>query len=97
MFPAKLTSGILLLVFVFLGPVGCYEHPAPDAMHFVLDLLLFLVVGTIALGLLRPDVGPRWAKSPASPRLTRRSQWVDATLARNLLSGVYEADFVREC
>jgi hypothetical protein len=27
-------------------------HPAPDAMHFVLDLLLFLVVVTIALGLL---------------------------------------------
>src|SRR5271169_1311222 len=27
-------------------------HPAPDAMHFVLDVLLFLVVVTIALGLL---------------------------------------------
>jgi hypothetical protein len=29
------------------------SHPAPDAMHFVLDLLLFLVVMTIALGLLQ--------------------------------------------
>jgi hypothetical protein len=27
-------------------------HPAPDAMHFVLDSLLFLAVATIALGLL---------------------------------------------
>jgi hypothetical protein len=28
-------------------------HPAPDAMHFVLDVLLFSVVVTIAFGLLR--------------------------------------------
>jgi hypothetical protein len=39
------------------------EHPAPDAMHFVLDLLLFLVVVTIAIGLLairrRPGVGDK--------------------------------------
>jgi hypothetical protein len=38
-------------------------HPAPDAMHFVLDLLLFLVVVTIAIGLLeirrRPGVGDK--------------------------------------
>jgi len=27
-------------------------HPAPDAMHFVLDLLLFVSVATIAIGLL---------------------------------------------
>jgi hypothetical protein len=26
-------------------------HPAPDAMHFVLDLLLFAVLGTLAIGL----------------------------------------------
>jgi hypothetical protein len=26
----------------------------------------------------------------------RQSQWVDAKLARSLLAGVYEADFVRE-
>lgn len=29
-----------------------YDHPAPDGMHFVLDVLVFLVVVTIALGLL---------------------------------------------
>jgi hypothetical protein len=34
---------------LFPSSVG---HPAPDAMHFVLDLLLFAVVLTIALGLL---------------------------------------------
>ena len=38
-------------------------HPAPDAMHFVLDLLLFLVVVTIAIGLLeirrRPALGDK--------------------------------------
>jgi hypothetical protein len=28
-------------------------HPAPDGMHFVLDLLLFTVVGTLAIGLLQ--------------------------------------------
>ena len=28
-------------------------HPAPDAMHFVLDLLLFSTVATIAVGLLK--------------------------------------------
>ena len=33
------------------------EHPAPDAMHFVLDVLLFLVVFTIAAGLLTRDSG----------------------------------------
>ncbi len=33
------------------------RHPAPDAMHFVLDLLLFLVVLTIALGLLETRRG----------------------------------------
>jgi len=32
-------------------------HPAPDAMHFVLDLLLFLAVATIALGLLETRHG----------------------------------------
>jgi len=26
-------------------------HPAPDAMHLVLDLLLFAVLGTLAIGL----------------------------------------------
>jgi hypothetical protein len=34
---------------IFPSSIG---HPAPDAMHFVLDLLLFLAVATIALGLL---------------------------------------------
>jgi hypothetical protein len=34
---------------IFPSSIG---HPAPDAMHFVLDLLLFLAVVTIALGLL---------------------------------------------
>jgi len=29
-----------------------FRHSAPDAMHFVLDLLLFLAVAMIALGLL---------------------------------------------
>jgi hypothetical protein len=29
------------------------EHPAPDAMHFVLDVLLFLALATMALGLLK--------------------------------------------
>jgi hypothetical protein len=29
-------------------------------------------------------------------RLSRWSQWVDATLAQDLLVGVYKADFVRE-
>ena len=33
------------------------EHPAPDGMHFVLDLLLFSVVITIAAGLLTRDSG----------------------------------------
>ena len=32
-------------------------HPAPDAMHFVLDLLLFVAVVTIALGLLETRRG----------------------------------------
>ena len=32
---------------------ACIGHPAPDGMHFVLDLLPFFVVVTIALGLLR--------------------------------------------
>jgi hypothetical protein len=32
-------------------------HPAPDALHFVLDLLLFLTVVTIALGLLETRRG----------------------------------------
>ena len=34
---------------VFPSSIG---HPAPDGMHFVLDLLIFFVVVTIALGLL---------------------------------------------
>ncbi len=34
---------------IFPSSIG---HPAPDGMHFVLDLLLFGVVGTLALGLL---------------------------------------------
>ncbi len=34
---------------IFPSSIG---HPAPDAMHFVLNLLLFFVVVTIALGLL---------------------------------------------
>ena len=29
------------------------SHPAPDAMHFVLDVLLFAVVVTLAIGLVR--------------------------------------------
>jgi len=33
------------------------NHPPPDAMHFVLDLLLFPVVVTIAIGLLRAKHG----------------------------------------
>ncbi len=32
------------------------NHPAPDAMHFVLDLLLFSAIITLAIGLLH---GPR--------------------------------------
>lgn len=32
-------------------------HPAPDALHFVLDVLLFLTVVTIALGLLETRRG----------------------------------------
>jgi hypothetical protein len=35
---------------IFPSSIG---HPAPDAMHFVLDVLLFLTVVTIALGLLK--------------------------------------------
>ena len=34
---------------IFPSSIG---HPAPDGMHFVLNLLLFFVVVTIALGLL---------------------------------------------
>jgi len=34
---------------IFPSSIG---HPSPDAMHFVLDLLIFLAVATIALGLL---------------------------------------------
>jgi hypothetical protein len=34
---------------IFPSSIG---HPAPDGMHFVLNLLLFFVVMTIALGLL---------------------------------------------
>jgi hypothetical protein len=33
------------------------EHPAPDAMHFVLDVLLFSAVVTIAFGLLKTRRG----------------------------------------
>ena len=39
---------------IFPSSVG---HPAPDAMHFVLDLLLFSAVVTIALGLLETRRG----------------------------------------
>ena len=39
---------------IFPSSIG---HPAPDAMHFVLDLLLFLTVVTIALGLLKTRRG----------------------------------------
>ena len=35
-----------------LFPVSA-THPAPDAMHFVLDVILFAVVVTIAIGLAR--------------------------------------------
>jgi hypothetical protein len=35
---------------IFPASIG---HPAPDAMHFVLDLLLFSAVVTIAVGLLK--------------------------------------------
>jgi hypothetical protein len=41
-------------------------HPAPDAMHFVLDLLLVSVVLTIALGLLEIRRASRTV-SPANP------------------------------
>jgi len=41
---------------IFPSSIG---HPAPDAMHFVLDLLLFLAVVTIALGLLQNIHGSR--------------------------------------
>jgi hypothetical protein len=39
-------------------------HPAPDAMHFVLDLLLFLVVVTIALGLIESRRGSSSGDKP---------------------------------
>jgi len=39
---------------IFPSSIG---HPAPDAMHFVLDVLLFLTVVTIALGLLKTRRG----------------------------------------
>ena len=39
---------------IFPSSIG---HPAPDAMHFVLDVLLFLTVVTIALGLLNTRRG----------------------------------------
>jgi Na+-transporting methylmalonyl-CoA/oxaloacetate decarboxylase gamma subunit len=39
-------------------------HPAPDAMHFVLDLLVFLVVVMIALGLLETRRGPAVEDKP---------------------------------
>ena len=40
-------------------------HPAPDAMHFVLDLLLFLVVVTIVLGLLVTRRGSAVGEKPS--------------------------------
>jgi hypothetical protein len=39
---------------IFPASIG---HPAPDAMHFVLDVLLFLTVVTIAFGLLKTRRG----------------------------------------
>jgi hypothetical protein len=39
---------------IFSSTIG---HPAPDAMHFVLDLLLFSAVVTIALGILEARCG----------------------------------------
>jgi hypothetical protein len=33
---------------IFRSSLG---HPAPDGMHFVLDLILFAVLGTLAIGL----------------------------------------------
>ena len=39
---------------IFPSSIG---HPAPDAMHFVLDLLLFSAVVTIALGILEARRG----------------------------------------
>lgn len=33
------------------------NHPAPDAMHFVLDALLFFAVGTLVIGLVRTRNG----------------------------------------
>lgn len=39
-------------------------HPAPDAMHFVLDLLLFASVVTIAIGLLQTRGLQRWHGPP---------------------------------
>lgn len=40
-------------------------HPAPDAMHFVLDVLLFLAVATIALGLWEIRRGHDFSRSVA--------------------------------
>jgi hypothetical protein len=39
---------------IFPSSIG---HPAPDAMHFVLDVLLFSAVVTVALGLLKTGRG----------------------------------------
>src|ERR1019366_4803690 len=39
---------------IFPSSIG---HPAPDAMHFVLDALLFSTVVTVAFGLLRTGRG----------------------------------------
>jgi hypothetical protein len=46
---------------IFPSSIG---HPAPDAMHFVLDLLLFSVVVMIALGLLEASRGSAVENKP---------------------------------